>query len=229
MPQNDGILLRHTALAAVTALVPIPILDVVLCGYVTRRMARALAQAHGLSLAEPEIEQLCDDDLRKILGGTLRGLLLAPIRLLLRRLGPIFVGNAVVARASECYHRGFLLDQVFTERLCAPAGTKSPRQVRAAIDEVLRERPVTTSPVTHALRVGLVRARAGLGEAFIRLRDRLAGRPAANDQATVAEAVEDTQSSGLDAVVAQLTRALRDTPREHLDHLAGRVKHKLAT
>jgi hypothetical protein len=227
MPQSDGILLRHTALAAVTALVPVPILDVVLLGYVNRRLTRTLAQTHDLRLGDADVEQLCDDGLRKILRGTVRGLLLAPLRLLLRRLAPIFIGNAVVSRASECYHRAFLIDHAFAERLVAPAGRRSARELRSAIDEVLRESPVTTSPVTHALGRGLRKAKSGLAEAFARLRDRLGGAPQNDETATVAEAIDDAQASGLDAVVAQLRRALRDAPREHLDHLAGRLRDKL--
>jgi hypothetical protein len=159
----------------------------------------------------------------------LRGIALAPIKLVLRKAVVVLTGKRVVDVASACYHQGWMVERSFARGWCAPQGPHSARVVRSAVDAVLEEVPVATSPVTSALRVGFERSRDGLSSAVTALRERLGGARADDVDRAVAEAVDPgNEASGLGAVVTEMRRALDAVPREHFEALERRLAERLA-
>jgi hypothetical protein len=225
----DTVLLGYPVLVGLTPLIPLPFVDDAARGYLLRRMVRAIAEAHALRLWEEEVRALADEPPSNVMKGLFRGLALMPLKLVLRKALFVLTGKRVVDLVSECYHRGWLLDRAFANSWCAPHGPRSAREVRAAIDALLVETPVTTSPVTAALRLGFERSRDALGRAVAALRTRFGKAGAEVDRAvedTVKRAAAD-EASGLGGVVAELRRALTGVPREHFDALERRLGEKL--
>ncbi len=229
-PGTDGVILTHTVLVALTPLIPLPFVDKAVKGYLMRGMFKRLATAHKLRLWDREVATLADDEVGRVLGGYAKGVVLMPLKLILRKTFLVLAGKSIVDLASRTYHRGWLLDHAFEQGWCAPAGPRSATQVRTAIDELLREVPIARSPVTRAFRLGFDRSRDLLGGAVQNLRDKLAtlrGRPV---EADVKQALDDVtdDGGGLAAIVAQLRRAMTEVPEAHFDELAAKLAAKLA-
>ena len=159
---RDRILLTHTALVALTPLIPLPFVDDMAKSRLQRRMVRLLAQAYDLVLQPAELALLGDDQPGNVAGGIVKGLVLTPLRRMLLKTFMVLAGNKIAEVASRCYHRGFLTDRVFARGLCAPDGPHSAGAIREAIDEVMAAVPMASSPVTAALRAGLSRSRVAL-------------------------------------------------------------------
>ena len=225
---SDGILLTHTALVALTPLLPIPFVDELVERYVLRRMVRRLASAHRLRIWDEEVSALVDRRSTRLLGRAVLGAALSPLKRLLRKTFLVLVGKKVIDTASSCYHRGWLIDRAFALGLCAPHGPHSARTVREAIDEVLRQVPVATSPVTQAIRVGLERSRDGLALALAPVRQWVAVLRREPIDAEVGRTVDDAERKVEAAgVVEQLRRALTAVPAEHFDSLERALAERL--
>ena len=140
---NEAGILAHATLVGLTPLIPVPLLDSAVQSKLMHRMVRTLAETYGLALSAEQIGVLVDEpsDLQKLV----KGAALLPLKLLLRKLFFVLTGRRIVELTSDSYHRGWLLDRVFAARWCAPAGRRSPGEVRAAIDAVLQQVPVASS------------------------------------------------------------------------------------
>ena len=227
----DGVLLGYSVLVGLTPLIPLPFVDDAARGYLMRRMVRAIAEAHALKLWEEEVRELADERSVSVVKGMFRGLALLPIKLVLRKAIFLLTGKRIVDLVSEIYHRGFLLDRAFANGWCSPHGEAKARDLRVAMDALLVETPVTTSPVTAALRVGFERSRDALGRALTTLRARFSPGASAGEvdrkiDQTVEQAASD-EASGLGSIVAELRRALTAVPREHFDALEKRLGERL--
>jgi len=227
--RTDTILLTHTTLAALTPLIPIPFVDDYVRAWLLRRLVRALAEAHNLPIWDDEVRTLIDEPRKSYIGSFFKGLILTPVRKILRKTFMVLAGKRVVELATEVYHRGWLIELALDRGWCAPHGVRSATEVRAGIEEVLKQMPVIQSPVTSALRVGFERSQSTLADVFATLRSLLArygyAMPA-DDQ--VARVVEEAEAEGVDSIVEQLRRALMDVPQEHFDRLDELLTKELA-
>jgi len=225
------VILTHSVMVALTPLIPLPFVDKAVKGYLVRSMVRRLAAAHKLRLWDREVASLADDEVGKLLGGYAKGVVLLPLKFILRKTFLVLAGKSMVDLASKTYHRGWLLDHTFEQGWCAPAGPYSATRVRRAIDELVREVPIARSPVTRALRLGFDRSKDLVGGAVQTLRDKLAtlqGRPVEADvKRAIDDATNDGDSAGLSGIVAQLRRALTEVPQAHFDELAAKLADKL--
>jgi hypothetical protein len=225
------VILTHVTLIGLTPFIPLPFVDDLVKGYLQRRMVRSLADGHGLRIWEEEVRQLADDSKGgSLIRGAIKSAALAPLRLVLRKTFMVLAGKRVVDLASEHYHRGWMLDLAFANGWCAPHGGRSPREVRQAIDDLLKETPMTKSPVTRALKVGFERSPEALMATYQSLRSRLAtlrgDRPGDDEVARVVDGAEE-DPEGLGGVVEQLRSSLTDVPREHFDQLEQRLRVRL--
>jgi hypothetical protein len=226
---DERLLLTHATLVALTPLIPLPFVDDLVKGYLQRRTVRKLAARHGLRIWDEEVKQLADDPSTTagaFVGGLAKKLVFAPVRAILRKTFLVLAGKSVVDLASRSYHHAWLIDRAFAHRWCAPAGTRTAKEVRSAVDEVLKETPVATSPITRALKLGYERSQSALVDGYTRLRTRLSGLTGASD-ASLEDAVEDASEAGVYDVVTQLLDSITSVPREHFDDLEDRLRRKL--
>jgi uncharacterized protein (DUF697 family) len=227
---RDRTVLSHAALVALTPLIPLPFVDEVAKNRLQRRMVRMLAQSYDLLLQPADLALLADDRPGNVAGSIVKGLVFTPLRQVLRKTFMILAGNKIAEVASSCYHRGFLIERAFARGLCAPDGPQSVDAVRQAIDEVMAEVPVASSPVTAALRAGLLRSQDAFQQLSRKLRARLTGLGRQPAQATVDQAMDDETveaDPALDGIVAQLRHALNEVPARHFDDLEHSLCRKL--
>lgn len=129
----DWLLLgRYALLVALTALIPIPLLDTGVENYLRRRMVRALAGRHGVTLDEEAVGVLGNAP-----GGGCVGCVWAmvmwPIKKVLRTFLIVFQVKAIADVASEVLHRGLMLEEAL-EMGWIPGDA---RKVRRAMDRSL--------------------------------------------------------------------------------------------
>jgi hypothetical protein len=221
-PATDGVILTHATLAALTPLIPLPFVDTAARNRVMRRMVRSLAELHHLRIWDGEVQTLADEESGSFFKGIAKGAVLAPLKFILRKTFMFLAGKRIVDLASQSYHHGFLMDRVFAHRWCTPAGKHTPIEIRKAIDEVLANEPVASSPVTRALRIGFEESRSALFDAYTSLRARFSG---GGVQAAIDGAAQDDR--GLEGVIAALEHALTDVPREHFLDLERKLRIQL--
>lgn len=238
--KNQAALLTHAALVGLTPLIPIPFVDDMAKDYLQRRLVQTLANTHDLTLTAEDIKVLGDDASKSWVGGAAKTVALFPLKLMLRKTFLILQGKRVIDSVSECLHRGFLLDLAFENRWCAPAGSRQPAEVRAAIDAVCREVP--TKPLDHAVRAGFARSKIAVKKASEMLerslkkmtwstfrrgpRESLAA-PAEQDVARVVELMAKEETLGAAGLSEQLRKALADVPTEHFERLQRLLTEKL--
>ena len=227
-PDHQGILLTHATLVALTPLIPLPFVDDIVQGRLERRMIRLLAEGHALRIWEEEIRVLAEGPRGSVVKSFAKGVAFAPLEKVLRKTFFFLAGKKMVDLASQTYHVGWLADHAFAMGWVSPHGRHRAREVRAAIDRVLAEVPIASSPVTRALKVGLSRSRETLADVFEMVQAQMGvlRREPRDDQ--VARMVDDVDRAGLlDRVVEQLRRALTEVPSEHFDELAERFARQL--
>ncbi len=222
-PATEGVILTHATLAALTPLIPVPFVDTAARNRVMRRMVRSLAELHHLRIWDAEVKVLADEEGGGFVRGIAKGAVLAPFKFVLRKTFMVLAGKHIVDLASRSYHHGLLTDRAFAHRWCTPAGSRSPREVRQAIDAVLASEPVASSPVTRALRIGFDESQRAVFDAYATLSARFGGGSA---NAAIDDAVDD-EDGGLLGVIAALQRALTDVPREHFDGLEAKLRAQL--
>lgn len=216
---NDDLLLTHAALVALTPLVPLPFVDEIARRHLQRRLLRQLASRHGVTLSDGEIELLTAST-DGFLDGTAIGrrLLLLPFKWVFKRVLLALRGKAIVEAASLALHRASLFEVALERGLVAVHG---PDRLREAIEAVLKEAPVASSPVTAGLRAGLTASQDALSRGYAHLR-------------------HDVQKGGIDAAYERAARALRSRggleglrlglsgrPRAHLRRLEDRLLERL--
>ncbi len=221
------ILLWHTALCGLAPLIPVPFVDDAARGWVRRRMVRKLAEQHHLKLWDEEIAALCDEPAGDLIKGAVKSVATAPLRFFLRRAFVILRGKRILDDASECYHRGWLCEVTFARGWCRPVGPHDARAVRGAIDEVLRDAPVASSPVTTAIRTAFARSRAAIPKIVESLQARIRGFRAEDVAPADLERAAETSEGAGAGIVAELRRAIAAVPREHFERLERNLASKL--
>jgi hypothetical protein len=179
-------LLTHAALVGLTPLIPIPLLDDAVKGAIDRRLVRTIGLAHGHSFSKEDVLALTDDG-QSLLVSVAKGIVTFPLKLIFRKLFVVLEVKRASDEASRCYHRGLLLDLA-----PAPKGSKTPAEVRVALDRNCDE--VKVSPLGSAIEAAFEGSRSGLATLGRGLMKRLA-RGKATDE-TVEEAVEAHVAAG---------------------------------
>jgi hypothetical protein len=193
-------LLTHAALVGLTPLIPIPLLDDAVKGAIDRRLVRAIGLAHGHSFSKEDVLALTDDG-QSLLVSVAKGIVTFPLKLIFRKLFVVLEVKRASDEASRCYHRGLLLDLALGAGALAPKGSKTPAEVRVALDRTCDE--VKVSPLGSAIEAAFEGSRSGLATLGRGLVKRLARGGKATDE-VVEEAVE--------AQVAEAQVAAGSTP-----------------
>lgn len=227
-PDHQTLLLSHTTFVALTPLIPLPFVDDMVQHRLERRMVRQLAEAHGLRIWEEEIKILAEGPKSNVVAGIAKGVVLAPFKRILRKAFIVLTGKKMIDLATRTYHVGWLLDLTFARGWCSPAGPHRAREVRAAIDRVLVQVPLASSPVTRALKAGYDSSREALGDLFEMVQAQMGvlRREPRDDQ--VDGILGDVEKQGvMDKIVEQLRRALFEVPDEHFVDLERRLAREL--
>jgi len=226
---RDALLIRHALMVGLAGAIPVPLLDDFVKRALLRRLVRRIAAEHRVDLWQEEVSTLADEHQLGVVGSAMKGALLFPIKRMLKKTFVLLAGKKIVDDVSDAYHRGWLLERAFAERLVAPTGPNEAQAVRAAIDAVMAEVPLARSPVWHALKEGMDRSRGGLETAYRQLRRQLErADPRADEDAIAAieNADQDQDASWLETV-EQLRRQLSEVPEAHFSELAARLAENL--
>ncbi len=226
----DSVITRYATLSALTPLIPIPIVDGVIKNRLMRRMVARLAEQRAVVLTERDIEILVDEQ-DELLAGILKGAALVPLKLLLRKIFFLLTGRRIVQLASQCYHRGWLIDLAFATGGGGADEERSAAEIRRAVDGLMAEVVIANSPVTEALRRGLSTSRKALVRLVASLRKKAADLPArtaAPEAAATAVDDEAAEDQSLAQVVRQLRTSLSEVPRQHFVELEQKFRQRLA-
>ena len=213
---------------ALTPLIPLPFVDDMVQARLERRMVRQLAEAHGLRIWEEEIRILAEGPKRNVVAGIAKGVVLAPVKRILRKVFIVLLGKKMIDVATRTYHVGWMIDLAFARGWCSPVGPHRAREVRAAIDRVLVQVPLATSPVTRALKAGYESSREALGDLFERMQAQMGVLKRDPRDDKVDGVLGDAESDGVMAkIIEQLRHALFDVPDEHFVDLERRLAREL--
>ncbi len=221
-------ILTHAVLVGLSQLIPIPFVDDLVQSDLERRLIRSLADLHGLSLTEGDIEVLANEDRAPWLSRTAKGMVLYPVKKIFRKTFFLLGLKNMVDLVARSWHRGFLFDHAFAEHYCAPKGTHNPVAVRAAVDAVCEEVP--TTPVKPVLRLAFEQSMAGLrrvGEHLTRSLLRRAGITSVEEADPIVEEVQTGEQGELDSIVGRIMRGLSVVPEEHFQRLRGALDRRL--
>ncbi len=222
---DQTVLLTHATLVGLTPLIPIPLLDDAVKGAIDRRLVRAIGLAHGHTFSKEEVLALTDDG-QSLLLSVAKGIVTFPLKLIFRKLFVVLEVKRASDEASRCYHRGLLLDLALGAGALAPKGSKTPAEVRVALDRTCEE--VKVSPLGSAIEAAFEGSKSGLASLGKSLLKRLTKGGKATDQ-EVEEAVEahvDTSAGGgaLAGLVARLKLAIDAVPAGHFVALEDRFE-----
>ena len=208
----QGDLVRSSILAGLCPLIPVPYLDDFIQGYVVRHLVSRVFAAHGLAPDEETI-RLFTREKSGWLSGCLLGVLLYPLKKMLKKLFFFLFLKGNADTAARWFHRGYLIDTAIRRGSLNAATLKAgqaallPYQV--AIEEILAVHD--TSPVNNTVQGvfqssrTLLRSSARILLGWVR---RLGGRKA--NPSEVEEALGN--DLGLAQLQSTLARALwRDT------------------
>jgi hypothetical protein len=211
-----------------TPLIPLPFVDDMVQTRLLRRMVRQLADGHALRVWDEEVRLLAETPSKNLVASIAKKVVLSPFKKVLRTAFFLLSGKKMVDLASQTYHTGWLIDHAFAEGWVAPHGSHRARDVRSAIDRVMEQVPLASSPVTRALKVGFESSRDALADVFEMVQAQLGviRREPRDDE--VARIADDVEQAGLiERVVEQLRRALLEVPDEHFEDLAERFAAEL--
>lgn len=222
-------LITHAVLVGLTPLIPIPFVDDLVKGHLTRRMVRGLAVSRGRSLSAEDVEKLTEDR-----GGCLKGCVVQaivyPLKKIFRKIFFFLEWKRAVDLTSHTYHQGFLIDHALTGREGRPSllELKSAAEVRDAVEAVCRESPI--KPLEAAIAATFRRSKGILKRAANLLAGALRRRAAKPDRQAVAEAVESVEAEEereVASVTSGLERAIANIPQEHFRRLRTRLDERL--
>lgn len=131
-PIDRQLLSTWSAVAGLTGLVPVPLLDTWLQNRARRGLVRRVLQARGLTLAPEELAALADTPSGGCLG-VLLAVLIWPVKKVLRTVFFAWEVKTVADVASEVFHRALLLEEAL-DRGWVPGDLT---RVRAAMDTAL--------------------------------------------------------------------------------------------
>jgi hypothetical protein len=226
---NQSTIIKHAVLVGVTPLIPIPFVDDLARAYFQRRLIRSLAATHTLQLRPEETRVLAD---RKGSGclGCVAAIFLYPVKFLFRKIFFFLEFKRAIDSVSQTFYHGYLVDYAFEKKWCTPQGTKSPAEVRIAIDQLLTE--VNTSVVEKAVREALKQSLSALRNSATYLQNSLKGLTRKSSEAEVAEKIKSSESQEereIAGIVQQIQAAVNNLPEEHFQKLRERFETILAS
>lgn len=228
------VILTHVVLIGLTPLIPVPFADDLATAHFQRSFVRALAKVHGRDLSADEVTALAGEAgllrgcLDLLLMRPLRGLLLYPVKKLLRKLFWVLEIRRALNLAAHTYYHGWLLDRALRDWDSMPGGEAKAARVRAAMDRA------RTGANTRVLAEGFRRAFQGswqmardigrivlvMAESRFLRRGQSGAEPAA-ETGTAAAAEE------LNRMVGRLQASITAVPSDHLEQLAKRLTQEL--
>jgi uncharacterized protein (DUF697 family) len=210
---------HHAVLAAACQFIPIPFVDDLAERRVRRAMVSKLLAARGRAFDADAVVPLWKDEgggvLSKV-GGFAKGLVLKPVKKLLRTVFIVFTIRRAILEAAEMLLLGHTLDRLLAAGQLADADTPPTRQAQAT-QIAAAVAGVMASPDRRAL-VQLVRDTA---RRFRSWRDKSAPVPApvaatADDAAAVEATLSSEQQAKLGAASSELAGRLRDDEGQSL-------------
>lgn len=221
---NQTTIVSHAVLTGVSALIPIPLLDDAVKTYFQRRLVRALAHSRGVVLSPEEVKTLADDAGGGCVSGCVGTVVFYPIKKIFRKIFFVLEWKRAVDLASLNFHRGFLLDHALGQPWLAPAGHRTVADLRAAVDQVVRETP--TKPVEESIRATFRQSKSALvGAASLiqRTLSGLGGKPTAEKVGPAVESIEEEEERQVEGVVSSLAGRINALPKEHFESMRRRL------
>jgi hypothetical protein len=221
---NQTTILTHAVMVGLTPLIPVPFLDDAVKTYLQRRLVRSIGSTRGVSLDDETVKALADDPSGGCLLGCLGTVVFYPIKKIFRKIFFLLEWKRAVDLVSLTYHRAILLDHAIAEGWLA----RGPANVRAAVDEVVRETP--TRPVEEAVRTTFRQSKSALKGAAAILQRAVSGlrREATPDEVGAAiEPVRDEEVHQVEGVVSSLGDRINAIPKEHFDGMRRRLAERL--
>ncbi len=217
---SSPLLLSHAALVGLTPLIPVPLVDDAVKGYLERRLVREIALARGLILTDEQVRAVAEGPQQGVLAQLGRGALLLPVRLLFRKVFLVLEVKRASDAASECFHRGYLLDAALRARAHPPH--VSAGELREAIDRVLRA--VTHSPLRAAVEAAFSRSQGTLRKGVTALVSALRGGGEVVSEERLGAAAAEAEAVGL---AGRLRAAIAGVPDAHFEQLEARLRREL--
>lgn len=220
-------LLVSSVLVGLTPLIPVPLLDDAVKGFIERRMVRSIGDAHGVALDKQTVSDLVDEVDGSLLRSIAVGVATFPAKLIFRKLFVVLEVKRASDEASRAYHRGHLLDRALAAETMAPHGPHSAKAVRKALDAATADSH--TSPLGRLVLAVFQRSTDVLEAAGKNLVGRLRRKKSALSETEVGAAVDDAATTGPVATIAQrLEAALNELPANHFKELEARFDQALA-
>lgn len=220
---DQTVIISGAILAALTPLIPIPLVDDLAKAHFRRRMVRKIAESHNVPLAPHAVPILADEPPGSCLGciGTA---ILYPLSKIFRKIFIFLEWKRAADTMSRTYYHGFLLSCAMEARRMAPVGSYSPSEVRAAVDSVLRQ--TDTSPLNAAVRGVFSQSRTTLRGAVAVLQKQLrplAQLPTPGRVGDAIDSSQDQEDAMLVGVVSKLQESLATLPANHFLQLRARL------
>jgi hypothetical protein len=217
-------LVTHSVLVGLTPLIPVPLLDDAVKSYIERRLTRAIGELRGLDLSKETVAELVDDIDGSLLRSIAIGVITFPAKLIFRKLFVVLEVKRASDEASRAYHRGYLLDRALASKLMMPAGPRSPKEIRAALDAACADGAV--SPIGGVMRAVFSGSKDVMETAGKSMIARLRGKRGKVSEETVSAAVDETAApEGPVGTIAQrLQAALGELPADHFRELEARFE-----
>jgi len=212
-------------LVGLTPLIPVPILDDRVKAYLERRLTREIARSRGVALSEDDVRAIGETPGDGMLGRLGMGVLLLPLRIILRKVLLVLNVKRASDAASAAYHRGYLLD------VALDAGAHPPRraaaELRAAIDATLQASP--HSPIGAAVRLSFEGSNALLRQALGALIAALKRLRGAKGDGDLAGAVEKAEAKDAYAsLIGRLRTSIESVPAGHFHEIEERLLRTLS-
>ena len=223
---NQNLIITHSILIGVTPLIPIPLADDLARTYLQRRLVRKIIASAGLQLEEATIQTLADDRGEGCLWGCLVSITLGLAKAVFRKVFFFLEWKRAVDLVSRTYYHGYLVDVVFTNGWYAR--TRTPAEVRAAIDEVCRTAPI--KPLEHAVKLTFGQSKSLLKSAARAMQRNVRrvfrkSTPAEVEQAI--EKMEQQKEQEIERMAASLRRGISAIPEEHFRRLREQLALRL--
>lgn len=212
----NWLLAGHSVLVGLTPLIPIPLLDDAVKGYIERRLVSELARKYGLYLDKQTIATLAGDPDESFLKTLALGVVTFPFKLIFRKLFVVLEVKRASDEASLTFHRGHLVARALRARIVQPLGPKSAKEVRAAIDGSLDASAL--SPMRAAILAVFEGSRDLLSHGVKSLLKALKPSKGGVSEADVSRSVDAAQADAgfFGTVTARVKKAVDELPSEHL-------------
>ena len=127
----------HCAVAGLCPLIPIPFVDELIVERIHRSMNASLCEQHDIKLLALSSKLLAESE-SDLLNGALKGLLMWPLKKLLRKMLFVLAIKNCVDVATEVFHEGWLLARALEEGY-------------ADLEEMKKNKPSTLRTLRHAI------------------------------------------------------------------------------